>query len=327
MLGHVIGGGRTPPTKSTQEQKKGKRKSKKGGQTGLSDAKGDATSKDLEGAKHVAATALTESFGEAAIFVAKNEGLDNEDEKMLAVLNMWIQCMANTGVRPSIAKDPVWAKLLVYYDARIAFYIKRFIDTLPDLQMSPSSDMSSSFAQKLNRLHTLCADLMTEGQFEFNQTKVAEVVSLANELRLDLKFQPYMSTLSPGSRARTVYTTVCYLGRIRSAYETIKEAAMHFAFLKKFKIHPVRTTDVESLQVDLSFITKTLNLLGTHVKEFSEKAPTVKRFCETRRIVHAEIQVLLEIKTKSVTPRIWKYSHTWASARRLASSAASFSAI
>jgi len=59
------------------------------------------------GPSHAAAAILVEDSENATIYVAKNNGPNEEDKTPMETLSNWIQHMATTGQRPAISTDQV----------------------------------------------------------------------------------------------------------------------------------------------------------------------------------------------------------------------------
>ncbi len=201
-----------------------------------------------------------------------------------------------------MSTDPVWRELLWFYMPRLCLYSEAFRDLFEDYTCKPSSN-DPGFMHNLDTLNTLCSGVTQEVQMDEDQTKISEAVSLAYELRSDPKFENLVCEKLAVRSPRRLWMCICYLGRLRAAYETFKEAAMHFSSFKQLQLVPVEPPRPEKARFDLKFITRTMNDLGLGDGGFSVKAQELKRLCELESCTHAEIQLLLEIKKQGTPPK------------------------
>jgi hypothetical protein len=81
--------------------------------------RGNTTGK---GAGQVSASGLVLANQQPTVYIAKNEGTNDEDKKLANTLTVWIRAIATTGKRPAIEKDKVWTGLLSYYEQRLDVY-------------------------------------------------------------------------------------------------------------------------------------------------------------------------------------------------------------
>ena len=264
--------------------------------------KGSPPSSTLDtsnGAVHVAATILLDNSHKPIIYVAKNGGLDAEDNDLIQTLGKWVRVLAQSGQRPSIATDKVWPKLVKYYAPRLNVYIEEFRTAYKGLE-HPTSD-ACGFWQKLSALDRMCSQLGRPSTGDEMPANVSEAISLAYELRSTSNFLDYMQSLPSRANAQAVWKATCYLGRLRGAYETFKEAAMHFGSFRHLELLAVEPPQPETVSIELSFITNALSDLGLTAQGLGVRTQALKALCQQPMHTHAEMQLLLQTKQQTST--------------------------
>lgn len=142
--------------------------------------------------------------------------------------------MAKTG-DGHLAKDSFWEEMLRYCHARLSFYIKEIAFISRDLPLPTDIREKQICENTLNRLINLCKALASQSREALEIESVSDLACLAYELR------PFSMASAlhghPGweVKAKTIGSKICLLGRYRAAYETFKDAAMHFATFKELR--------------------------------------------------------------------------------------------
>ncbi|ODM20588.1 hypothetical protein SI65_03641 [Aspergillus cristatus] len=168
-----------------------------------------------QGASQASASGLIMLQQKPTVYIAKNEGTDDEDEKLAKLLTTWIRAIAATGKRPAIEKDAVWTRLLRYCRQRLDVYVTQIESfSVADLTAAPAE--GSNGAARARELHSLSAEYKT-GK---SSSPLRRMVSIAYESR----YEPNSATLSP--RSKKGGNLICFLGRLRSAYKTLKETVI-----------------------------------------------------------------------------------------------------
>jgi hypothetical protein len=185
-------------------------------------------------AKHVAAAAWIHSDYDSptTILLAKNEGLDERDLRLLARLQIWLRAILATGKAPAIEKDTIWVGLadkqglIEYSRCRLEFYISQISQYKLD---AGRLGADASPAGRFQRLWWLCS------MFDKSPTVSAlgEIVNLAYELRCT-----HWRHLNQTHPAKVV-KAILMLGRIRVAYECFKTTAFSFPEFKSIELKAV----------------------------------------------------------------------------------------
>lgn len=179
-----------------------------------------------KGARHVTASGLVINDGVPTIYVAKNGAEKDADEKRKIMmtddafarsLTIWIREIAITTERPIIENDRMWTELLKYYEQRLDIYASQ-IESSSDEDLTAAFLRGSDGRSSARELHGLSMQYKTSKSFKVIQ----RMVSIAYLLR----YEPMPATLT--SRSQKVRKSVAFLGRLRAAYETFKEAAIEF---------------------------------------------------------------------------------------------------
>lgn len=237
--------------------------------------------------KHVAATALVEEEeDEATIYVAKNGGFDKTDSSALHRVGIWMRAIAADGRRPLITKDAMWKKLVEYYQKRLEFNVQGLAQGLESyLTMT---DTAHATKKRLCRLAELLSHPMATG------TEWHEIIYTAYELRYDKSTKSDLNETA-GSASEKLWQRIMLLGRLRVAYETFIEAAMHLAVFKKVKIVENNVGLNEEVAGQLS------RKLPPRVSTQFERLTSRQRKAFKKRLtlpcfVHAEIQLLMQLE-------------------------------
>jgi hypothetical protein len=169
------------------------------------------------GASHVTASGLVTTNGELTVYIAKNGGVDDKDEELARYLTIWMRTIAATGKRPTIDSDIMWAKLVDYCRQRLDIYATH-IGSLSQSELTVTYVEGSDGNALIRELHNLSSTYKTDRSLDL----LRRMVSIAYQLR----YEPAPDVLSIASGR--VRSTICFLGRLRSAYEAFKETAIQF---------------------------------------------------------------------------------------------------
>ena len=98
------------------------------------------------------------------------------------------------------------------------------------------------------------------------------------------------------TKAKALQLRIALLGRYRAAYETFKEAAMHFHQFKGLAIQEVQLVATAKSRIDMPFVTKTLAELSITSKSSGKSAQSLCKLCRLECRYHAEMQILMQIE-------------------------------
>lgn len=250
--------------------------------------------------KHVAAAAWINSDYDrpTTILLAKNEGFDDRDRKILARLQVWLRAISATGKPPAIDKDTIWIGsgggegLVEYYHCRLEFYVSQISQHRLDVEGVGGKTSSTS------QLQRLCQRCSTVGN---NPTVdiLSEIVNLAYDLRdTDWSHLKHRDDGS-GNRFAKVVGAISMLGRLRAAYERFKVTALSFPDLESVTfrlVDPPCKLDIENakLRKHIQSLAKTVG------RKHLMKDRHVRRFIGASSLhVHSEIQILVSLESDS----------------------------
>jgi len=207
--------------------------------------------------------------------------------------------MAKTSER-NLDRAPTWEEILRYCWARVRFYVEGICTNNGVWQLPTEFVNGGSLKNKLGDLIDACRTLRDQGPDQFDIRAVSTLACLAYEMRSS----SIISTLREASfsepKAKAMQTKIALLGRYRAAYETFIRAAMHFATFKKLNLQGVEPAAIESVKIDLPFVTRTLDSMDIHISalETGHSAQSLHRFCPYQHSFHAEMQLLFELERK-----------------------------
>jgi hypothetical protein len=175
-------------------------------------------------AKHVAAAAWVNSKCDSpmTILLAKNEGLDERDRRLLGKLQTWLRAISATGKAPLKENDLLWDSradkegFIGYSQCRLEVYVSQIGQCKLDVLELGVDDLSTGQIQRLLRL---CGTYSNSPKI----SALKEAVDLAYELRC----ADWRRFDNP-SFAK-ILKAVFMLGRLRAAYECFKTTALSFS--------------------------------------------------------------------------------------------------
>ena len=253
-----------------------------------------------EGSKkgHTAAAALLERGGSAVVIVAKNRGLDGEDRDMIKRLSIWIRVMAEKGER-DLPNDSFWNHMLQFCRARLSFYIQEISGVARDLGLLENASIMDQPKNEWIRLVTLCDTLQNQDPESVEIRSLSDLACSAYQIRsssITVALPQLMST-----KSKLLEKHVGLLGRYRAAYETFRQAAMHFSAFRELEIQSTDLINLDNVPLDLPFFTGTLRKLRLEGISFGPKhtAQSLLRDCEAHRSYHAEVQLLVDLEKRT----------------------------
>ncbi|KAI9721984.1 MAG: hypothetical protein M1812_001942 [Candelaria pacifica] len=163
----------------------------------------------LKDGENVAAAGMVETQQKVMIYVAKNAGLDSNDQKIIRQLQVWIRALATTGRRRYTDTDSFWGLLLTYYSERLDMYEKKFLEAFRAHHHAFCKNKRRAVNQKVLNLAQLCYEVGPGDSHHY-------IVSLAYELRYEPDLLPILD-IETGGTPWPVFRSIAFLGRLRRA--------------------------------------------------------------------------------------------------------------
>ncbi|KAK0709374.1 hypothetical protein B0T26DRAFT_721313 [Lasiosphaeria miniovina] len=225
---------------------------------------------------------------EPTVYVAKNGGVEDADKDLARSLTVWIRAIAVTTKRPTIENDAMWAKLLNYYKQRLDIYAAQ-IASSSELEVAAAFDGGSDGAALARELHGLSVKYEADESVAVLQDMVFAAYSLRHE----------PASATPAPSGRRLMNSVHFLGRLRSAYEAFKEAAIVFrTSFAKLNIVCIEAPPARLLSKSL--VSKRVEALA---REHEIPQPTkdelqksLGKASELSTPCHAEMQLLIHLE-------------------------------
>ncbi|KAJ6193713.1 hypothetical protein J3E72DRAFT_433743 [Bipolaris maydis] len=185
-------------------------------------------------AKHVAAAAWINPSCQhpTTILLAKNEGLDERDRKLLGGLQTWLRVISMTGRAPSKEKDLLWDSradkegLIGYSRLRLELYVSQVSRSKVDVSGLDVDDPSTG---PIQRLFQLCETYSNSPSIP----TLRETVDLAYELRGADSHQLKKPSFTK------VFRAVLMLSQLHATYKCFKTTALSFPKFRSLKCKPV----------------------------------------------------------------------------------------
>lgn len=219
-------------------------------------------------AGHVSAAILGFRHDIPLVYVAKNEGFDTEDKRLLRRLQIWLRAVSLDGRRRSVTKDGFWSHLVEYNRSRLEFYVSG----LAGSAKKPGDAVSVQELQVKCKEYTDRAD---------SCRTLSEVIDDAFLLR-------YKSSLRTESK---VVRLIGLLSRLRAAWETFQEFAMHDTYCKDICIDTVDSS--EQVKIPVTSIRSELEGLRRGLSGRVQMGSAKKPWKHLTLHTHAECQLLL----------------------------------
>lgn len=116
----------------------------------------------------------------------------------------------------------MWAKLVKYSEQRLDIYATQ-IKSASELELAAAFGEASDGAVLARELCSLSA--------KYGMPESSDILQRMVSVAYRLRYEPTPTTLT--SHGRKLRSSVCFLGRLRAAYEAFKECAI--VFRKSFK--------------------------------------------------------------------------------------------
>lgn len=218
-------------------------------------------------ADHASAAMLGFKSRVPRIYVAKNVGLDRDDQIFLTKVQAWLRAISLLGQRRDIEEDHFWSSLIEYTQSRLEFYVSELADI-----------KGISSHTSVRKLQDSCKGYKAGS--ESPTLSLTPIIVDAYHLR----YKPL-----PQLRPKVV-RLIGLLSRLRAAWETLQEFAMHHVFCRYIELHPIEASElieipINNIKLELEGIQQGLStkVLATTRKR---KKPLVL-------YTHAEVQLLL----------------------------------
>ena len=211
--------------------------------------------------------------------------------------------------------------MLGYYRPRIGSYLQQLKHLLrPVKKVLPRSQRGESSADtscsKISKFCTDCLDLKFD---KAGDDGLKDLVCRAYELRSTPNGEEQLFDFLSDDSSNKVWAYICFLGRLRSAFNCFIEIADTLGSFANLKIHAI-PVDKKRFKApsNMPSLTQTMAQLGLDVtpqalekhvvKRFRGKRPTVseitKEFQDRQRrdgYIHAEVQIILYLMRNSLT--------------------------
>ena len=219
-------------------------------------------------ADHVAATMLSFKADKPVVYLAKNAGLDGEDKKLLAALQLWLRTLVLCGQRRRPEDDKMWQRLVEFNRPRLEFYV---------WEVAKVKDHGK--CESVVELQHLCE--------AYNRCSTSSREDLLNIIAkaYDLRYR------TPADFAPRVLKFIGLLSRLRAAWETLQEYAMHHSACKDIELCQINAA--EPIEIPQKQIRMELDLLCKGLSNRTEITKELKRYKRLRLHTHAEMQLLL----------------------------------
>lgn len=273
----------------------------------------------------------------ADIWVARNSGFSEKDHSLMNTIAKAMTTVAKgiEGVCSSVlltsryahlfvdvesAGQGLWTTMLVYSTPRIDIYRKDLMrlyrcnrrvinDTL-----SKDSNAGSELSDTLRRIFAELATHVSGHTNEKKEEKLERLVKMAYEVRklASSKDDIEMLLADPGLAAN-IHTGICFLGRVRAAYETCVTTCLTVWRGFEVRIHPVtkpQSVKAQSRRLDLS---EAFSIIGLALDDTTLKTYINRRgFTQQRAVmefenlqnqkssVHAEIQLVITLHEQDI---------------------------
>ncbi|KNG83331.1 hypothetical protein ANOM_008385 [Aspergillus nomiae NRRL 13137] len=276
-----------------------------------------------KGARFVACSAMREGEDEVTVWISRNEGFREVDHVAFARVGGLLGGLGSVDPGNRCAEE-LWTEMLTYYRARLeSTYIPSLRSTLKDCEQLFHDDKHDEFVparQRLQAFHQLVFDGNSPGQAVTDRHSV--LIVKAYELRMMKPVRELLHTSHHSTpRTKKLWESICFLGRLRVAFETFQDIALNLPSFKKVTIIliPRDIATQKALQRPLN-LDQTFNLLDvpldpSMVKKVIGQKWTVPKakasFGDLQKHklnVHAEVQMVLYLsKIGQTFERLFPY--------------------
>ncbi|KAJ5055962.1 hypothetical protein J3E74DRAFT_421759 [Bipolaris maydis] len=244
-------------------------------------------------AKHVAAAAWINPSCQhpTTILLAKNEGLDERDRKLLGGLQTWLRVISMTGRAPSKEKDLLWDSradkegLIGYSRLRLELYVSQVSRSKVDVSGLDVDDPSTG---PIQRLFQLCETYSNSPSIP----TLRETVDLAYELRGADSHQLKKPSFTK------VFRAVLMLSQLHATYKCFKTTALSFPKFRSLKCKPVDSPHKVGIEAS-KFYEQVQSLAKKIRRKQLAKGRHIQRYQGASWLrVHAEMQSLVRLESE-----------------------------
>ncbi|KAE8382272.1 hypothetical protein BDV26DRAFT_15470 [Aspergillus bertholletiae] len=276
-----------------------------------------------KGARFVACSGMREREDEVTLWISRNEGFRASDYGAFGRLGVLLGKLASTNGESQYAAE-MWREMLTYYGSRLAStYIPNVRSSLKDCEYlfhGHQNDEFSPVRLRLLEFHKLVFETNSPDQALMDRQSV--LATRAYELRMMKLVRELLQTSSHSTpRTKKLWEGICFLGRLRMAFETFNNIALNLPSFKKVTIIPVpreiatqkalpsplnleQTFDLLNVSLDASTVKKVIGQRWTVPKAKQSFGGLQKQ----KLNVHAEMQMILHLsKTEEMFDRLFPY--------------------
>jgi hypothetical protein len=203
---------------------------------------------------------------------------------------------AEVFLHSAIPNHHIWDKMLTYYDKRLAYHVREFVDYLQNKTAWRELSATTEDGHPIHKVSELyhCSKKYVCGE----RNSIGPIVDLAYDLRRDQHLQTWLCSQASIEWTNKLLRLLGFVGRLRAAYWTFIEVAdrissfqnVQFELLKGFPPKVVES----SLQltfgaVELLSTTKRVSTGSLDRNGFQEK---LRKLYSKEIWVHAEIRML-----------------------------------
>jgi hypothetical protein len=174
-------------------------------------------------ADDVCATGILEYEDHVKVFVAKNGGLRDDDNKMMKHLQIWLRTLSVLGERRDVKRDEMWKKMVIWSEPRLLYYRKTLASIFQHTGIIwSSSDMSPLIDRKLAALQEFCSN-EPDAPVEKFVEQWTEIITICYELRYEPVLESYLKDrfnkrgILALEKASALWRNLAFLGRLRAA--------------------------------------------------------------------------------------------------------------
>ncbi|KAL1640218.1 hypothetical protein SLS58_007169 [Diplodia intermedia] len=275
-----------------------------------------------KGGRFVSAAVLQENEKEehVDIWVARNGGFGRDDHVLLSGLEQAMTSIAKCAEDAENTTHNLWEMMFSYSKPRIEMYRKdvtqlfqrnqRVINNALSKQRETVSEVSDIIREILFELSArgLASSKSRDGE------KLDRLVYLAFKVRkLETSREELQSLLPDAALARKIHSGLCFLGRVRAAYETYITVCLTRWKGFEVRIHPVDESKPVKLHGRRLSLAETFGLIGLPLKDSTLKKyinrgkfgqrEAVKEFNKLQgqeANVHAEVQLLFHVQKQPI---------------------------
>ncbi|KAK0666022.1 hypothetical protein QBC41DRAFT_157052 [Cercophora samala] len=271
---------------------------------------------NAKGGQHVSATLMLEWPDRVHLLVARNSGFKEKDQSrdMLERLARNLREVAQLSTLDSAgARDDMWNLLLDWYMPRLTEYIAQLKQSLKKANLD-------HYAKDTSHVHTLstCLGMLSasvDGAImrKTSEHGLQEVVLLAHNIFRTYSDLEFGQVLGNNANTRSMRSTIGFLGRLRTCFNTLIRAAERLSNFSDLEIIPVSVqskktrgnVSTETWSVAQTFTSlgfplndETVQLVMGNGKAGWTKRSLLQKFDKLKAVTnetHAEVQLVLAL--------------------------------